>query len=64
VVFGTSELQFLRVIGVPLDPHPLESFEVFARTAPQVKVAGPLMEAEGLAIHEAYWPSHPMRRSS
>jgi tRNA(Arg) A34 adenosine deaminase TadA len=58
VVYGTTETQFLRVMGVPPDPHPLESREVFERTAPKVQVLGPLMEAEGLAIHEAYWPTH------
>jgi tRNA(Arg) A34 adenosine deaminase TadA len=58
VVYGTTETQFLRVMGVPLGPNPLESREVFARTAPKVQVLGPLMEAEGLAIHEAYWPTH------
>jgi tRNA(Arg) A34 adenosine deaminase TadA len=58
VVFGTTETQFLRVLGVPIDPNPLESREVFARTAPSTQVLGPLMEAEGLAIHEDYWPSH------
>lgn len=58
VVYGTTETQFLRVMGVPPDPNPLESREVFARTAPKVQVLGPLMEAEGLAIHEAYWPTH------
>jgi tRNA(Arg) A34 adenosine deaminase TadA len=58
VVYGTTETQFLRVIGVPPDPSPLESREVFARTAPRVQVLGPLMEAEGLAIHEAFWPTH------
>jgi tRNA(Arg) A34 adenosine deaminase TadA len=61
VVYGTTETQFLRVMGVPPDPNPLESREVFARTAPKVRVLGPLMESEGLAIHEAYWPTH--RRS-
>jgi tRNA(Arg) A34 adenosine deaminase TadA len=58
VVYGTTETQFLLVIGVPPAPHPLESREVFERTAPNVRVLGPLMEAEGLAIHEAYWPTH------
>jgi tRNA(Arg) A34 adenosine deaminase TadA len=58
VVYGTGELQFLQVIGVPAAPHPLESKEVFARTAPGVVVLGPLMEQEGLEIHEAFWPSH------
>jgi len=56
IVYGTTEEQFLRVIGRPPLPHPLASHEVFARTAPGVLVLGPLMEAEGLAIHEAYWP--------
>lgn len=58
VVYGTTETQFLRVMEVPPDPNPLESREVFARTAPKVQVLGPLMEAEGLAIHEGYWPNH------
>jgi tRNA(Arg) A34 adenosine deaminase TadA len=64
VVYGTTETQFLRVLGVPPDPNPLESREVFARTAPKVQVLGPLMEAEGLAIHEAYWPNHKGTRTA
>ena len=56
VVYGTGELQFLRVIGIPLDANPLESKEVFTRTSPETVVLGPLMEKEGLEIHEAYWP--------
>jgi tRNA(Arg) A34 adenosine deaminase TadA len=59
VVYGTSELQFLRVIGVPIGKNPLESKEVFMRTSPSTQVLGPLMEKEGLEIHEEYWPSHP-----
>jgi len=60
VVFGTSELQFLRIIGVPIGDNPLESKEVFMRTSPSTQVLGPLMEKEGLEIHEAYWPGHPI----
>jgi tRNA(Arg) A34 adenosine deaminase TadA len=60
VIYGTTETQFLRVMGIPLDPNPLESREVFARTSPSTVVLGPLMEQEGLAIHEAFWPSHPV----
>ena len=65
VVYGTSELQFLKVLGAPATPNPLESKEVFLRTAPGTVVQGPLMEAEGLKIHEDYWPSHarPSARS-
>jgi tRNA(Arg) A34 adenosine deaminase TadA len=62
VVFGTTETQFLKVIGLPPDPNPLESREVFARTAPATVVEGPLMEKEGLAIHVAYWSAHPISR--
>jgi tRNA(Arg) A34 adenosine deaminase TadA len=56
VVYGTTETQFLIVLGHPAGPQPLTSKEVFARTAPYTTVLGPLMEREGLAIHEAYWP--------
>ena len=58
VVYGTTESQFLRVLGVPPDAHPLNSREVFARTGPSTQILGPLMEAEGLLIHEGYWPNH------
>jgi tRNA(Arg) A34 adenosine deaminase TadA len=58
VVFGTTETQFLRVMGIPIDAHPLESREVFARTAPGTVVLGPLMEKEGLEIHEGFWSTH------
>jgi tRNA(Arg) A34 adenosine deaminase TadA len=61
VVFGTSELQFLRVMGERGGDNPLESKEVFQRTSPSTLVLGPLMEKEGLEIHEAYWPTHPIR---
>jgi len=65
VVYGTSELQFLKVIGVAESANPLESKEVFSRTAPGTVVQGPLLEAEGLKIHEDYWPTHvrPSARS-
>jgi tRNA(Arg) A34 adenosine deaminase TadA len=62
VVYGTGELQFLKVIGVPPEPNPLECKEVFTRTAPGVVVLGPLMEKEGLEIHEAFWPTHLRKR--
>jgi tRNA(Arg) A34 adenosine deaminase TadA len=59
VVFGTSEAPFLQVMGVPPEPDPLTSREILRRISPAVKVLGPLMEAEGLTIHEEYWPIHP-----
>ncbi len=59
VVYGTSEAPFVQVMGLPPDPNPLASHEVLHRISPKTKVLGPLMEAEGLAIHEEYWPLHP-----
>jgi tRNA(Arg) A34 adenosine deaminase TadA len=60
VVFGTSEIQFLRVMGVSIGANPLESKEVFLRTSPSTQVLGPLMEKEGLKIHAEYWSRHPL----
>jgi tRNA(Arg) A34 adenosine deaminase TadA len=59
VVYGTSEAPFLHAMGVPPDPNPLTSHEVLSRIAPTVKVLGPLMEAQGVAIHQDFWPKHP-----
>ena len=64
VVFGTTEQQFLRVIGIPADPHPLDCREVFERTSPKTKIQGPLMEAEGLVIHEEYWSKNPIHHAA
>jgi tRNA(Arg) A34 adenosine deaminase TadA len=60
VVYGVTEAQMLLVMGLPPDAHPLASREVFARTAPEVKVLGPLMEAEGLRFHVDFWSHHPV----
>jgi len=54
VVYGVTETQFLRVWGYPVSPHPLEIREIMARTAPEIQVVGPLMEAEGLQLHAEY----------
>ncbi len=59
VVYGASEAPFIQVMGLPPDPNPLASHEILRRIAPKTKVLGPLMEAEGLKIHEDYWPVHP-----
>jgi tRNA(Arg) A34 adenosine deaminase TadA len=59
VVYGTSEAPFLQAMGLPPDADPLTSHEVLRRIAPGTKVLGPLMEPEGLKIHEDFWPSHP-----
>ncbi|HZZ17725.1 MAG TPA: nucleoside deaminase [Opitutaceae bacterium] len=59
VVYGASEGPFELVMGLPPDKEPLRSHEIIGRISPQTKVLGPLMEAEGLQIHESYWPIHP-----
>lgn len=59
VVYGTSEGPFEQVMGFTPRANPLRSHEVFERVSPGTKILGPLMEAEGLAIHEGYWPVHP-----
>ena len=66
VVYGTTASQMSQVINALLPSPPLtptfarlEVREQFARTAPGVTVQGPLLEAEGLAIHESYWPGSP-----
>jgi tRNA(Arg) A34 adenosine deaminase TadA len=59
VVYGTSEVPFEQVMGITPGLNPLTSHEIIGRISPKTKVLGPLMEAEGLEIHEAYWPVHP-----
>ena len=56
VVYGTTEAQFQRIIRDQPKPDPLTSREIIARANPAVQVCGPLMEKEGLALHQAYWP--------
>lgn len=56
VVYGIGEGQIGRIIGDAPAKKPLGSREIMARTNPGVKVYGPLLEKEGLAIHQAYWP--------
>jgi tRNA(Arg) A34 adenosine deaminase TadA len=60
IVYGVTEAQMYLVMGLPAHANPLASREVFARTAPYVKVLGPLMEAEGLPLHVQYWSQHPL----
>jgi tRNA(Arg) A34 adenosine deaminase TadA len=59
VVYGTSEAPFLQTMGLPPDKDPLTSHELLHRISPSTKVLGPLMEAEGLEIHQDFWPKHP-----
>jgi tRNA(Arg) A34 adenosine deaminase TadA len=71
VVYGTTATQLMKVVEGVLPPRPtavrvvppLECREVFARTEPTITVRGPLLEAEGLAIHESYWPNDPVLKA-
>jgi len=56
VVYGTTESQFQLIINDLPTKNPLTSREVMARENPAVQVSGPLMEKEGLALHQSYWP--------
>jgi hypothetical protein len=46
----------LEIFGEPVRPNPLRSREILARISPHTRVFGPLMEAEGIALHKQYWP--------
>lgn len=64
VVYGTTESQFQLIIGEVPGKNSLTSREILARTNPWVKIRGPLMEKEGLAQHQAYWPEAMKRWKS
>jgi len=54
LVYGTTAIQVTRLRGRTLPMKPLQVREVFERAGrPDVTVCGPLMEAEGLAVHAA-----------
>lgn len=71
VVYGTTSSKLTEVIRQiypaaaknPLPESPLAIREIFQRTEPGVEVYGPLMEAEGIAIHANYWGEDPVLRS-
>lgn len=52
-VYGTTGLQVTRLRGAKVPDNPLQCREVFERspTANTTKIRGPLLEAEGLAVH-------------
>jgi tRNA(Arg) A34 adenosine deaminase TadA len=55
-VYGTTAIQVTRLRGAQVPANPLECREIFARgtQAAQTVIRGPLMEAEGLAIHAVH----------
>jgi tRNA(Arg) A34 adenosine deaminase TadA len=71
VVYGTTSSKLTEVIrqiypgaaNSPLPENPLEIREIFERTEPNIQVYGPVMEAEGIAIHQKYWGKDPILQS-
>ena len=57
VVYGVTEAKFLTYFPGPPAEHPLTAREIMTRTASPVAVRGPLLEKEGLVLHDAYWPA-------
>jgi tRNA(Arg) A34 adenosine deaminase TadA len=52
IVFGVTAIQVTRLRGRPLPMQPLQIREVYARIgAGDVTIQGPLLEADGLAVH-------------
>ncbi|MCC6612387.1 MAG: nucleoside deaminase [Anaerolineae bacterium] len=54
MVYACSEKRLKEIIGG--GGLNLPSREVFARGVRPVEVIGPVLEAEAVAVHEAYWP--------
>jgi tRNA(Arg) A34 adenosine deaminase TadA len=54
VVFGCSSARLLQLVGGGLD---LSCREVFLRGSEMIEVIGPVLEDEGMMIHERYWKS-------
>jgi tRNA(Arg) A34 adenosine deaminase TadA len=62
VVYGVTETQMERLMpGIPIPKNPLTCKEVMRRSAPQIEVVGPLMEAEGLKAHDGYWTAEMLK---
>jgi tRNA(adenine34) deaminase len=62
LVFSVSE-PAMRALREPYERAAgivMRCGEVFARSAREIEVVGPLLEPEGLAAHRLYWPhAHP-----
>ena len=61
IVFGTSEQQMDILIDSDSRNHRISSEDVFLKIRPEVKIIGPVLEGEGLAIHAAFWPEFRKR---
>jgi len=57
IVYGTSEVQMDVLINAASKDRRIPSREVFDRLNPSMTIIGPVLEAEGLAIHASFWPN-------
>ena len=56
VVFGLSQGAFYRSLGCNTsEVLPIPCRELFARGSKHIKVLGPLLEDEALAVHAGFW---------
>lgn len=53
VVFGVSATALAALTG---GEYVIESREIFGRIKPPTQLLGPILEAEGMVIHNAFWP--------
>lgn len=59
VVYGVSERGLYRLVGEDSQQVlQLSCREVLSHGARQVEVVGPLLEEQGLAVHEGFWGIH------
>jgi tRNA(Arg) A34 adenosine deaminase TadA len=54
MAYGTSSTQLVKILGG--NDEGISSKEIFARINPKLEITGPIMEAEGIEIHQSFWP--------
>lgn len=55
MVFALSAARFYEFLGSPPDELKIDSRELFSRSQRPIEVVGPLLEEEGLKVHEGFW---------
>lgn len=54
VVYGVAARSLEAISG---GQFVIASAEIFSRLTPRIEVVGPVLEEEGLPLHQAYWPA-------
>lgn len=55
MVYGTSSAQMAKSQGD--NDAGFSCKEIFSKINPSLKISGPLLEAEGIKIHQSFWPA-------